>query len=536
MSDSTGGAVAGNDRKGQTQATAMRRVLASVVITALLATLCLAAAFASLASGAVAEGWSALVALAVGSVIAQVVRPGRRHSATDRTGIAFIAAGAVLLPPELLLVLVVAHLTGSWLGERRSWLERGLGLVAAVFGALTASAGWQLVGDTRPGAGALLAGVLAVVSFHALRVPIRRLLGRDRVRPTAEVLVVDLVLVSLGATAAILWSVEPWLATLALGPLLLVQRSLAVPQLEAETRVDPKTGLFNARWFARALDEELGRAVRFDRPLSLIMADLDLLRDINNVHGHLAGDAVLRGIAGIFRSQLRHYDVPARFGGEEFSILLPETPPEVAYEIAERIRSAVALRSFTVETSPEPIHATISIGIAGFPQHAGDPQELVHRADLAVYEAKVAGRNRTVMASAGAEASPGRVMHLPVGSDGPGTGAAPAARPRGKPAVERRSGSRPGPLRTKLIDATYSPASPLGVAAAGGALAGVTALIAGVVATSPVLLVVSTAYAGLVYAVPMLLLRRLDRRRSRETDAAVVVAPVAEDEDLEQVS
>ena len=115
------------------------------------------------------------------------------------------------------------------------------------------------------------------------------------------------------------------------------------------------------------MQEELGRAQRFQRPMALIMADLDLLRDINNTYGHLAGDAVLRGVAEVFRQQLRHYDVPARFGGEEFSILLPETPPEQAFEIADRIRRAVAARLFEVETSSEPIRATISMGVAALP-------------------------------------------------------------------------------------------------------------------------------------------------------------------------
>ena len=181
--------------------------------------------------------------------------------------------------------------------------------------------------------------------------------------------------------------------------MLLIHRSLAVPALEEEARVDPKTGLFNARHFASALSEELGRATRFDRPLSLIMADLDLLRDINNTYGHLAGDAVLKGIAQIFRQQLRHYDVPARFGGEEFSILLPETPPDQALEIAERIRRAVAEAAFEVETSSEPIRATVSIGVAGVPKDATDANELIHQADLAVYRAKLQGRNRVLGAS-----------------------------------------------------------------------------------------------------------------------------------------
>src|SRR5262249_49795396 len=141
------------------------------------------------------------------------------------------------------------------------------------------------------------------------------------------------------------------------------------------------------------------RSARFGRPTALIMADLDLLREINNNYGHLAGDAVLRGIAEVFRTQLRHYDVPARFGGEEFSILLPEAPPEQALEIAERIRRAVAERDFEVETSPTPIRATVSIGVACFPRDASDATELIHQADLAVYRAKLQGRNRVLGAS-----------------------------------------------------------------------------------------------------------------------------------------
>ena len=139
----------------------------------------------------------------------------------------------------------------------------------------------------------------------------------------AESISVDLVLTILGVSLAAFWNWNPWLDLRALAPLVVVHRSLSVPQLQAEARVDPKTGLYNARYFATTLAAEIARAARFERPMSLIMADLDLLRDINNSYGHLAGDAVLKGIAEIFRQQLRHYDVPARFGGEEFSILLP---------------------------------------------------------------------------------------------------------------------------------------------------------------------------------------------------------------------
>jgi diguanylate cyclase (GGDEF)-like protein/putative nucleotidyltransferase with HDIG domain len=214
-----------------------------------------------------------------------------------------------------------------------------------------------------------------------------------------ENLSTDFVLAALGVMTYAFWETNQWLIPFAIAPLVLVHRSLAVPQLQAEARVDPKTGLFNARHFAAALSEEIGRARRFERPMSLIMADLDLLRDINNSYGHLAGDAVLKGIAEVFRAQLRHYDVPARFGGEEFSILLPETPPEQALEIAERIRRAVAERTFDVETSSEPIRATVSIGVAGYPKDGTDSNELIHQADLAVYRAKLQGRNRVLGAS-----------------------------------------------------------------------------------------------------------------------------------------
>ena len=130
-----------------------------------------------------------------------------------------------------------------------------------------------------------------------------------------------------------------------------------------------------------------------------MMCDLDLLRDINNDHGHLAGDAVLRGIADVFREELRHYDIPARFGGEEFSILLPETGAVQAVEIAERIRRSFAARRFEVETSTDPIRATVSIGVAEFPAAATGADALIHEADLAVYRAKLQGRNRVCSAN-----------------------------------------------------------------------------------------------------------------------------------------
>ncbi len=300
----------------------------------------------------------------------------------------------------------------EWLKERYAWYIQSfnicnytLGNLATWGGAFLVLRADNLIPDdhVRWALAGLTACTIAVAANHIVLAPMITLARGHSLREAGvfsfESLSTDFVLATLGLVVAAFWHLNPWLIPFAVAPLLLIHRSLAIPQLQAEARVDPKTGLYNARHFTVAMEEELGRAQRFQRPMSLIMADLDLLRDINNTYGHLAGDAVLRGIADVFRQELRHYDVPARFGGEEFSILLPETPPEQAHEIADRIRRAVSARFFEVETSSEPIRATISMGIASFPRNGDDMNELVHQADLAVYRAKLQGRNRVLDAS-----------------------------------------------------------------------------------------------------------------------------------------
>jgi diguanylate cyclase (GGDEF)-like protein len=138
----------------------------------------------------------------------------------------------------------------------------------------------------------------------------------------------------------------------------------------------------------------MARASRFERPLSVLMADLDLLRDVNNRYGHLAGDAVLKGVADILRQELRDYDVPARFGGEEFIVLLPETSFDDAVTLAERIRRVVEEHPFPIESAGEPVRATVSVGAATFLCDDKTAKDLVHEADLALYRAKTGGRNR----------------------------------------------------------------------------------------------------------------------------------------------
>src|SRR3954465_3901835 len=399
--------------------------------------------------------WLAFFILGSAAAAAQLFVVRTPNDQAYHTGIVFLVAAAFLLPPELVGLMGVVQHVPEWLKIRYRWYLQTFNICNYVLGSMAVwflahqITAWGAIGDRtlRVAIAGLVCCVVFVAINHTVLALMLHFARRHTLRETGlfelEHLATDLVLAALGVATYAFWQTNPWLIPFAIAPLVLVHRSLAVPQLQAEARIDPKTGLFNARHFAAALSEELQRAQRFERPMSLIMADLDLLRDINNSYGHLAGDAVLRGIADVFRAELRHYDVPARFGGEEFSILLPETPPEQAMEIAERIRRAVAERTFDVETSSEPIRATVSIGVAGFPKDGTDANELIHQADLAVYRAKLQGRNRVLGASSEPLLVPSdrtaRLIAVPEDEDH----AAPvrAAVP-GQPGQERRSDPR----------------------------------------------------------------------------------------------
>jgi diguanylate cyclase (GGDEF)-like protein len=166
-----------------------------------------------------------------------------------------------------------------------------------------------------------------------------------------------------------------------------------VPLLRRQSETDPKVGLYNSRYFASAFEKELDRANRFNRPLAIVMADLDFLRRVNNVYGHLAGDAVLKGVAKILQESSREFDTVARFGGEEFAILMPETTAREALISVEAIRAGVEEIEHTVATSVSPIKVTMSFGIASRNGREISAEELLHRADLATFDAKQDGRN-----------------------------------------------------------------------------------------------------------------------------------------------
>lgn len=169
--------------------------------------------------------------------------------------------------------------------------------------------------------------------------------------------------------------------------------------------IDGLTGVFVRRHFLERFEEEIRRALKQTFPLTVLMLDIDHFKRYNDDFGHLVGDATLKEVAQIIRANVRNVDIVARYGGEEFTIVIPETREEGGVEVAERIRSAVARKSFRIYD--EETKVTVSIGISVFPQDLPqsveggyDPNfmfELIQRADRALYRAKEEGRNRVVL-------------------------------------------------------------------------------------------------------------------------------------------
>jgi len=154
---------------------------------------------------------------------------------------------------------------------------------------------------------------------------------------------------------------------------------------------DSLTGLYVRRYFMVKLQEELHRAERYNNILSIVMADLDRFKKVNDTYGHDAGDRVLKAIGKFLQQNIRDVDVIARYGGEEFVLMIPEAAKDAAHSLSERLRKNLSAMKF--EDLP-PI--TISLGIATYPHDGKDPEDLIRKADAAMYAAKRAGRNQVV--------------------------------------------------------------------------------------------------------------------------------------------
>jgi diguanylate cyclase (GGDEF)-like protein len=163
---------------------------------------------------------------------------------------------------------------------------------------------------------------------------------------------------------------------------------------------DSLTHIYNRRHFIELASQELARSARFNRPVTLLIIDIDHFKSINDTYGHLAGDAVLRDIALRIKANLRQSDILARYGGEEFILMMPETDQTQAWSGAERLRQVIAATPFNSDS--DPLSVTASVGLSCWPAtpdakattslpHIND---LICKADLALYRAKHSGRNQ----------------------------------------------------------------------------------------------------------------------------------------------
>ncbi len=181
-----------------------------------------------------------------------------------------------------------------------------------------------------------------------------------------------------------------------------------ISRLERESITDPLTGMYNRRHLDRRLVEEVERARRYGYPLSIMLFDIDHFKKINDQHGHQLGDVVLKNLARIFAGAVRRTDIVARYGGEEILIITPHTEISEAFDLAERIRLLVQeseVADFRTQAGRQPIHVTISAGVAELQEEMDSTRSLIELADEALYQAKSDGRNRVIPAKSDAGSS-----------------------------------------------------------------------------------------------------------------------------------
>jgi two-component system cell cycle response regulator len=277
--------------------------------------------------------------------------------------------------------LVSSDLSGqlSILGDR--------GLIPEMDPAIYGVANWVIhhgeefaAGDLRTDArvtDALVGTVLAFpLSSRGRR--IGSLIGLDRAPSTREPRLAPTML------RAVRSLLEP--AATALDNALLLKRA------EALSVTDDLTRLYNSRYLDLVLRRETKRAKRSGRPLSLLFLDLDDFKSVNDAHGHLCGSRALVEAAAVIRGSARETDVVARFGGDEFALVLPDTGTAGAVAVGERVRQRIANHRFLAAEGLE-IHLTVSVGVASLPDVAASPDELVRAADTAMYQVKQRGKN-----------------------------------------------------------------------------------------------------------------------------------------------
>lgn len=326
-------------------------------------------------------------------------------------------AAAVVLPASLTVLLCVVVLGYAWLRhERRSGMRayrQVFGAAVVVGSCLTARLVLNLfAADLGMSASALMTitAVLvamlsyAAVNFGVLFVAIYLAVRPEKLRQLLENwqdVTLEFATLCLGGLTALALANQPLLSVLVVPPLFVLQRSLLTKQLEIAATTDAKTGLLNAATWQHMAQRELARASREHEAAALLIIDMDNFKLVNDNHGHIAGDAVLKAVGNCLADELRQYDAIGRFGGEEFVALLSGVDELVAVGISERVRQRIEMLQVITGIDGQPPLAGLSasIGISCFGEHGVELEELLHAADSALYAAKRAGRNRIAVST-----------------------------------------------------------------------------------------------------------------------------------------
>ena len=178
----------------------------------------------------------------------------------------------------------------------------------------------------------------------------------------------------------------------------LVDLRQALAELSELVRTDPLTGLANYRYFSQALEQEIERTQRSGQPTTLIMLDIDFFKKVNDQWGHEIGNQALIHLAKLMLQTVRKLDIPCRYGGEEFTMVLPDTTLEGGWRVAENMRQAVLDKAIPHEKSKAADCVTLSLGVASYFGQIDTPEQLLKQADDALYQAKQKGRNRVELA------------------------------------------------------------------------------------------------------------------------------------------
>lgn len=357
--------------------------------------------------------WAVLLGCAVVSV--EVIRRVGQPAGVAKDLLSVWALPVAFLLPPVFVVLFAVPLTvlrqvrvSRALVHRRVFSAAAIALadwvVSEAFHGVGRWCAAHLAGEVRLersvlvvaalGCAALGCAVNVVLIGTAVRLAAPQVTWRELV-VDREQRVIDVTEICLGAVVAGCWFTAPLLVLPILVPVVLVQRSLSHAQLRAAARLDAKTGLLNARAWQEEADLQISRARREGRALAVLIADIDHFKRVNDAHGHLAGDAALLGAVTALRSGLRPYDQLGRFGGEEFTVVLPGTDAAEAAGVAERLRRAVAASPVVV--GDVTVDLSISVGVAVLGEHGQDLTDLLTAADHALYRAKHAGRNQVAV-------------------------------------------------------------------------------------------------------------------------------------------